>query len=79
MFVVTIRSIIGRLVNRLITLLMLVLFSFLVFEFIPQSLGFKLGFFFVGITQLNPKTAQAQLAAVDAAEQAYGLNAPIPI
>jgi peptide/nickel transport system permease protein len=79
MFVVTIRFIIGRLVNRLITLLMLVLFSFLVFELIPQSLGFKLGFFFVGITQLNPKTAQAQLAAVDAAEQAYGLNAPIPI
>jgi len=73
------RFIVGRIINRVVTLLMLVLFSFLVFELIPQALGFKLGFFFVGITQLSPKTAQAQLAAVNAAVQAYGLDGPIPV
>lgn len=76
---VTLRFIVGRLVNRFVTLIVLVLFSFFVFEVIPQALGFKLGFFFVGITQLSPKGAQAQLAAVQAAEKAYGLDAPLPV
>lgn len=68
----------NRLVNRLVTLLLLMIFSFFLFEIIPQALGFNLGFFFTGITQLSPHAAKAQMAAVDAAIVKFGLNDPLP-
>jgi peptide/nickel transport system permease protein len=73
------RFIVDRVINRFVTLIVLMLFSFLVFEILPQALGFNLGFFFTGITMLSPKTANAQLAAIHAAEVTYGLNAPLPV
>jgi peptide/nickel transport system permease protein len=72
------RFILNRLLNRLVTLIALMLLSFFLFEIIPQSLGFNLGFFFTGITQLAPKAAAAQLAAINGAVVKFGLNKPLP-
>ncbi|MDG6973890.1 MAG: ABC transporter permease [Nitrososphaerota archaeon] len=68
----------NRAINRLATLLILMLFSFFIFEVIPQAVGFNLGFFFSGITMLSPHAAQGQLALVNAAVQKFGLNDPLP-
>lgn len=73
-----IRFIIDRLINRFLTLVVLSVVSFLLFEVIPQLLGFKLGFLFAGISQLSPKNAQAQLALVNTLVKEYGLNGPVP-
>jgi peptide/nickel transport system permease protein len=74
----SLRYIINRAINRLVTLLVLMIFAFFVFEIIPQAVGFNLGFFFTGITMLSPHAAQAQLAAINAAIQKFGLNDPLP-
>lgn len=68
----------NRLLNRLVTLVTLMLLSFILFELVPQALGFNLGFFFTGVTQLSPKNAAAQLAAIKAATANFGLNDPLP-
>lgn len=54
------------------------LFSFFIFEIIPQAVGFNLGLFFSGITMLEPHAAQAQLNTINAAIQRFGLNDPLP-
>jgi len=69
---------VNRVINRFATLLLLMVFSFFVFEIIPQSLGFNLGFFFTGITQLQPHAAQGQLDLINAAIRKYGLKDPLP-
>lgn len=70
--------IVNRLLNRLATLLLLMIFSFFIFEIVPQALGFNLGFFFTGITQLTPKAAQGEIAAINAANVKFGLKDPLP-
>ncbi len=72
------RFILNRLLNRLVTLVALMILSFFLFEIIPQSLGFNLGFFFTGITQLAPHAAQGQLNLINAAVAKFGLNDPLP-
>ncbi len=54
----SLRYLIDRAINRLATLLILMFFSFLIFEIIQQAVGFNLGFFFSGITMLSPHAAQ---------------------
>jgi len=72
------RFIIDRVVNRFITLLVLTIFSFFVFEVIPQAIGMKVAYIFAGVAPGSTRSAGSASALIAAATRTYDLNGPIP-
>ncbi len=67
--------VITRAANRLATLIALMIFSFFIFEIIPQAVGIQLPFLFAGVSPQQVKNSLPQV--VQATIRAYDLNGPL--
>lgn len=76
---VSLRFLVSRAANRFLTLLVLMLLSFFIFEVIPQAVGLPVANFFAGVSPFASVRSQSVQLLVDRAIRTWYLNAPLPL